>query len=251
MPTPQEIQAEYYRRTAEHYDAAHAGDAHATGDHAVALQYIRCFLGPLGARSLLDVGSGTGRAIRYFRGAVPGLECRGVEPVQSLIDQAVEKHHLPPGVIQPGRGEALPFADGGFDVVCAIGVLHHTDQPARVVREMCRVARQAVFISDGNRFAQGRRPARWLKLALAVTGLWPLANRLKTFGKGYSITEGDGLAYSYSLYDSQAILAGWAHRFFYVPTAAADARSWLHPLLTGTGLLACAFRQDPFGENES
>src|SRR4051794_23507353 len=117
MSSPQQLQAEYYRRTAGDYDTMHVG---AEDEHVVALRYVRSFLEPLGARSLLDVGAGTGRVYRQLRGT--GLDVRGIEPVQALIDEAVNRHGAPPGVIEQGRGEALPFDDGSFDVVCSSAV---------------------------------------------------------------------------------------------------------------------------------
>ena len=37
-------------------------------------------------------------------------------------------------------------------------------------------------------------------------GLWRVVNYIKTGGKGYSITEGDGLFYSYSVFDSVPLI---------------------------------------------
>jgi SAM-dependent methyltransferase len=96
----------------------------------------------------------------------------------------------------------LAFADGEFDLVCEFAALHHIPEPAKAVSEMLRVARRAVFISDSNNFGQGGRVGRALKQAINAVGLWPLANRLKTKGKGYSISEGDGLFYSYSVFNN-------------------------------------------------
>jgi SAM-dependent methyltransferase len=246
MSSPQQLQAEYYSRTAGDYDAMHVG---AEDEHVIALRYVRCFLEPLGARSLLDVGAGTGRVYRQLRDT--GLHLRGVEPVQALVDEAVNRYGVPPGIIELGRGEALPFDDGSFDVVCSFAVLHHVPDPAAVVREMCRVARKAVFISDSNRFGQGVRPARWLKLALATLGCWPLVNWVKTGGKIYSYSEGDGIFYSFSLYDTRKVLASWARRLFYVPLGQEPATSWVHPLTTSPFVLACAFREDPWAGSNS
>jgi hypothetical protein len=107
---------------------------------------------------------------------------------------------------------------------------------------MLRVARRAVFISDANRFGQGSWLGRIAKLALYRLRLWPLANYIKTRGRGYVITPGDGLAYSYSVFDSCDLLAQWASRLILVPTHPPTARSWAHPLLTAGQVLVCAIR---------
>src|SRR5207253_1727294 len=106
--------------------------------------------------SLLDVGAGTGRGIKFFMERNPDLKIVSIEPVQALIDEAI-KGGVPEGIVAQGRGEALPFNDRAFDAVCEFGVLHHASNPDEVLAEMMRVARKAVFISDTNRFGQGSR----------------------------------------------------------------------------------------------
>jgi len=215
---------------------------HKDDGHDVALRFMSVLVDELQIRSILDVGCGTGRTLRHFRERHPNVRARGVEPTRALLRRAVEVHGISPNHVACGRGESLPYADGSFDAVCELGILHHVPDPNAVVREMLRVARHAVFISDANRFGQGSWPGRVAKLALHRLKLWPLANYLKTRGRGYVITPGDGLAYSYSVYDSHDLLAQWAARLILVPTSPPSARSWAHPLLTAGQVLACALR---------
>jgi ubiquinone/menaquinone biosynthesis C-methylase UbiE len=100
-----------------------------------------------------------------------------------------------------GDALSLSYADNSFDVVCEFGALHHIQKPSAAVAEMLRVSRHAVFISDCNNFGQGGKGSRLIKRALNAIGAWPLANWLKTGGKGYTISDGDGLAYSYSVFN--------------------------------------------------
>ena len=65
---------------------------------------------------------------------------------------------------------------------------------------MLRVARKAVFISDSNCFGTGSPVARAVKQGAHALGLWPLVDYLKSGGKRYYVSEGDGLFYSYSTY---------------------------------------------------
>lgn len=220
--------------------------------HSKALPYILHFIESRGISSLVDVGTGTGRAIRFLKSERPRLNVVGVEPVQALIDQGIEKE---PGLREfyvRARGESLPFPDEHFDAACQCGVLHHVARPQVLVREMARVARKAVFLSDSNRFGQGHILARLIKLALYKAGLWGLANRIKTRGKGYSVSEGDGVSYSYSVYDSYDFLARWADEMILIPTEPLDERtrrSWLNPLITSGHVLLCAFRCLEGGES--
>ena len=152
-----------------------------------------------------------------------------------------------PGRLVQGSGYELPFEDGAFDAVFECGVLHHVAEPARMVAEMIRVAKQAIFLSDSNRFGQGRRAARILKTALYKTGLWRAARFVQTRGKMYTISEGDGLQYSYSVFDSYDQLAAQTQQVWLLPTAGdkANIKSWLHPLVTSTHVLLCAFKETP------
>lgn len=238
---PVAAQRRYYTDTSTHYDSMHACEG---DDDAWNFQLVAAFLQMVDAKSVLDVGAGTGRGVRRLREKYSGTFVCGVEPVTALIEQAFAK----PGDTKPnfvqGCGEALPFLDGSFDAVCSFAILHHVPKPAMVIREMLRVARKAVFIVDSNRFGQGRWPVRAAKLALFKAGLWPLVNYAKTRGKGYSFTEGDGVAYSYSAYDSFDQIAKWADHLVVIPGERCKAASWLHPLLTVGGVLVAAFKEN-------
>lgn len=151
--------------------------------------------------SVLDVGAGSGRALHLMRERLPELTVCGVEPSADFRAIGHREFKFSPDELRDGDATQLPFPDGSFDVVTEFGALHHMRHPAKAVAEMVRVARQAVFISDCNNFGQGSAPARIVKQTLRTLGLWRVADWIKTKGKGYSITEGDGLAYSYSIFD--------------------------------------------------
>ena len=61
--------------------------------------------------------------------------------------------------LQPGKDvlvcnleEKLPFEDGSFDLVAALDVLEHLENPHGALKELCRVASQAVFVSLPNMY---------------------------------------------------------------------------------------------------
>ena len=81
--------------------------------------------------------------------------------------------------------------------------MHHVDDPDRAIREMLRVASRAVLISDVNNFGEG---ASWAKLVLRSLRLWPLVVKVKTRGRGWHFSDGDGVFYSYSLFSSLPLL---------------------------------------------
>ena len=201
------IQRNYYAATADRYDQMHLADH---DEHHTALRYAMAFFDQEGIRSMLDVGCGTGRAIAYLHSRNPDITAFGIEPVKDLLKVAAQKRGCAQQLVN-GSGIALPFRSGSFDAVVECGVLHHVREPQRLVEEMTRVARKAVFLSDSNMFGHGRPLMRHFKLCLYRAGLWRIVKFVQTRGKGYTISEGDGLAYSYSVYFQYAYLSRWSN----------------------------------------
>jgi len=236
-----EIQRRYYTDTAARYDSMHAHEG--CGDPSIT-KFVSALLQMLEVRSVLDVGMATGRGMRDLKRALPGVFVCGVEPVAALVQQAAQSGNTPGLQVIRATGDALPFANGSFDAVCEFAVLHHVANPSAVVKEMLHVAKKAVFLCDSNRFGQGSSAAKYIQLALYKSGLWGVYNFLRTGGKGYTITEGDGLAYSYSVYDSFGLISRWADRLILIPSNAGEkGTSWFHPLFNSGGVLVCAMKE--------
>jgi SAM-dependent methyltransferase len=240
---PATLQREHFAKVADTYDSS---ISHGDDEHGLALRHISVLVDELAVNSVLDVGTGTGRGLKYFLAQHPGMHVHGIEPVPELIEQAVCKNGIPPERIAQGAGDSLPFADGEFDAVTAFGVLHHAENPSRVIKEMMRVARRAVFISDSNRFGQGSKLSRLAKIGLWNVGLWPVYNYIATKGKGYHVSEGDGLFYSYSVFDQYRMLAEWADRVVTIPLVhdRLFKSGVANPTLTATHILLCALKDE-------
>lgn len=197
-------QREYYTATARRYN-----DMHVTYDdsdpHYLALAILVGTLEFTGSRTVLDVGSGTGRAVRYIQQRRPDIEVVGVEPVADLR-RIGHASGIPPDKLIDGDATCLNFDTDSFDVVCAFGVLHHVPDPATVVREMLRVARRAILISDSNNFGQGTFFVRALKQVINACGMWKVADFVKTRGRGYMMSDEEGVSYSYSVYSNYQLI---------------------------------------------
>lgn len=151
-----------------------------------------------GWTSLLDVGAGSGRILALIARQAPMQRLVGLEPSAELRALAQRDYGLGGDAMIDGDATALPFADGEFDVVSEFAVLHHLRRPRAALQEMIRVARHAVVIADANNFGQGSYLARRCKQLLDALGLWRAVDWLRTGGKGYHVTAGDGLWYSFS-----------------------------------------------------
>ena len=92
-------------------------------------------------KRVLEIGCGLGTDGVQF--AKAGAEYTGVDLTQAAVDLArrnFELHGLS-GRFQTADAENLDFPEASFDVVYSHGVLHHTPDTARAIREVHRVLR--------------------------------------------------------------------------------------------------------------
>jgi SAM-dependent methyltransferase len=89
--------------------------------------------------SVLEIGCGVGTDGAQFARA--GAQYTGVDLTQAAIDLARKRFAVSglPGEFRVADAEKLDFADDTFDRVYSHGVLHHTPDTARAVREIHRV----------------------------------------------------------------------------------------------------------------
>lgn len=109
-------------------------------------------------RSLLDVGAGDGQIAAEVGRRLGAGEVKGVDV---LIRPAASIE------VVPYDGRQLPFASGAFDVVTISDVLHHCEDPSRVLAECLRVANHCVLVKDHLRFGA---ISRAVLLAMDVIG---------------------------------------------------------------------------------
>lgn len=92
-----------------------------------------------GRGSVLDLGCGDGSIAKALMSIRRDLEIEGVDVMIR------PRTHIP---VTKFDGKTLPFGDQSMDYVMVVDVLHHTDDPAAVLTEACRVARHGVVIKD-------------------------------------------------------------------------------------------------------
>lgn len=88
----------------------------------------------LAARSLIDVGCGSGYMLKLLER--PGLRRVGIEVSQSAVEN-LRSHGIEGEVVDLENGH-LPFADGTFDVALCYDVLEHLFAPWAQLREISR-----------------------------------------------------------------------------------------------------------------
>ena len=107
-------------------------------------QVIAGFLAPVAGRTVLDVGTGTGRAAIAL--ASRGAIVTGVDASAQMLEVA-ERRAKEAGIrvtFAAGDAHGLAFADRSFDAAICLRVLMHTPDWRQSLRELCRVSRDRV-----------------------------------------------------------------------------------------------------------
>lgn len=90
-------------------------------------------------KRVLDVGCGNGYVLAQY--ARHGAHVHGIDLTEAALRLSRQRFELAglDGDFQLTDGESIPHADASFDIVCAMGVLHHVADPRPMVAEMLRV----------------------------------------------------------------------------------------------------------------
>ena len=102
------------------------------------------FLGPVGGRRILDVGTGTGRAALAI--ARRGALVTGVDASAEMLRVATARAEAQQVPVSFGIGDAhrLEFPDRAFAAAVSLRVLMHTPDWRRCLAELCRVSAERV-----------------------------------------------------------------------------------------------------------
>ncbi len=84
---------------------------------------------PVTGKRVVDVGCGKGELTRLM--AARGARVVGIECSEAQLAQALAAPRVADEAILKGVAEALPLADGSFDVVVMFNSLHHVDAANR------------------------------------------------------------------------------------------------------------------------
>jgi len=178
-----DVQAFHDRARA--YETGYRGQLHTDiVSRAVNLALAHC---PSPER-ILDVGCGTGMALRELAGRLPGaVTLAGVDAAAGMISEARSKSSDPRLTFVQGTAERLPFGDRAFDLVISTTSFDHwADQQAGLAECHRVLAPRGYFVlADlcsnwllptliGSRRDRARTPLRATRL-LAAAGFRSLA----------------------------------------------------------------------------
>ena len=104
-----------------------------------------------GAKTLLEVGCGTG----HFAGELDrgGLAVVGLDRSPAMLAELRRRHPRLPVVL--GDAHALPFRDAAVDIALFVTTLEFLEHPATALREAVRVSRRGLVVLALNRWSLG------------------------------------------------------------------------------------------------
>lgn len=91
------------------------------------------------SKHILDVGCGDGKIDSYLLEKNKSITIRGIDVlVRPSVYLDVQKYD----------GITIPYESDTFDTVMTIDVIHHTDDPKVIVKELVRVSSKYIIIKD-------------------------------------------------------------------------------------------------------
>jgi ubiquinone/menaquinone biosynthesis C-methylase UbiE len=145
---------------------------------------------------ILEIGVGAGTD--HLQWARAGCQCYGVDLTDAAINTTRKRLEMYgfKSNLQRLNAESLPFPDGQFDVVYSWGVIHHSEFPENIIKEIRRVLKPGgIFLG----MMYGRRSfvvlKLWIKYGLLRGTPWRsfsdlVWNHMESIGtKAYTIKE--------------------------------------------------------------
>lgn len=174
-PSLDNARAHYQEREAFRYEERRVHKAKWRFEHEC-VRHVLLSLTAQGCRTVLDVPVGTGRFLQLYKDL--GLKAAGVDCSASMLQFARENH--PDVVLQEGDVTKLDYADGEFDVVVCVRLLHliSPSEVPVVLHELMRVAKRDVLATihlDRTAYVRGRSQVHVrAALAACVLPAWQL-----------------------------------------------------------------------------
>jgi ubiquinone/menaquinone biosynthesis C-methylase UbiE len=108
--------------------------------------------------TVLDVGFGLGYGMRMMASRIALKAVAGIDIDKKAVRKASKEWADRVFEFKHYDGYSIPYTPCSFDVVTCIDVIEHVPDYARLLTNMCKVARRAVVISTPNRRPEYTKP---------------------------------------------------------------------------------------------
>jgi SAM-dependent methyltransferase len=182
-----------------------------------------------GGKRVLDYGCGNGYVLAHY--ARNGADVYGVDITDRAVDLSRARFDLLglAGTFVRNDGSTVPFESEFFDVVCAMGVLHHIPDPAPVIAELHRVLKPGGTLIV---MLYHRASFRYRVVFPVRRVLGPAKFRGRTQQEMVNLNDGAGNPWGtvYSREEARALLAAFEdHRFRVSKLGAEELALWWSP----------------------
>jgi ubiquinone/menaquinone biosynthesis C-methylase UbiE len=167
-----------FEQAASRYEAWYATPHGRRADQAERALLTRLLGGFPKARSVLEVGCGTGHFTAWLAGQ--GWPVVGLDRAPAMLAEA--RRHRPDIPVLLGDAQSLPMRERAVDLVIFVTTLEFLEEPAMALAEAARVARQGLVVIALNSWSLGGLSRRWGRQArhalvsraraLSVVSLW-------------------------------------------------------------------------------
>jgi len=140
-----------FERAAEGYEAWYATGRGRRADEAERALLAWLLAAFADARSVLDVGCGTGHFAAWLRSRA--LDVVGLDRSPAMLAE-LRRHHAEIPVVV-GDAARLPVRSGAVDVALLVTTLEFVERPEAALTEAVRIARQGVVLVVLNRWSLG------------------------------------------------------------------------------------------------
>lgn len=122
------------------------------------MKQLKLFFDDKTVKSILDVGTGSGKFIAVLKEAIPGARITGIDPDMIALKEAAQKY--PAAEFVEMTGGKLSFDDNMFDAASISMALHHLPDIQQTLSEMKRVVKPGGWLIINELFCDNLTPAQ-------------------------------------------------------------------------------------------
>ena len=132
--------------------------------------------------TVVDLGTGSGYALRALRDATPVGPCYGLDASPQMLANARSYAEDDGITFLRGSFDALPIVTDAIDHVFSMEAFYYAPEPTHTLEEIARILRPGgTFVCGVNFFAESEQSHRWQERIPLEMTLWSMAEYREAF----------------------------------------------------------------------